>query len=81
MNVKIKILGLPEVPPAEENLELAGQTLGELRELLFEQYPQLAPLEGTLLAFVNRKTVRGDWKEVALSDDDSLLFVVPISGG
>jgi len=82
MQVRITVLGAPELSAGEQGVDLGERTsLFDLKNRLAGKYGGPFGVNGVLLAFVNGKAAQGDWNDVTLSDGDIVMFVVPISGG
>lgn len=63
----------------EMDLEVDNQsTLGELKNMLYAQYPKLKPLEKTLSFAVNTEYADDS---VKLCCGDEVAFIPPVSGG
>lgn len=81
MRVKVKVLGVPAVPPRELDVEFEGRTLAALRDRVGRDFGEITTMDGLLLAFVNGKATRRAWDKEVLSDGDRVLLALPISGG
>lgn len=55
-----------------------GEAVGDLRSVLAERFPRMAPALGTVRFAVNR-SFRPD--EYALEDRDEVAVIPPVSGG
>lgn len=55
-----------------------GATVGDLREALARQYPQVAPFMATLVCAVNEEYVPSDRR---VSEGDEVALIPPVSGG
>ncbi len=81
VTVKAKVLGFPRLSAEELELDLCVGTVSEAKRCVMGLYPDLAPLNGIALCFVNGRVVKDGQSRAGLSSGDSLIFVVPVSGG
>ncbi len=81
MQIMVKVVGLTGAPAGEQKLELGEGTLADAKKHLVEIYPDAISLDKVSLGVVNGKSVGRDWESVVLKDGDSVMFVVPVSGG
>ncbi|MFZ6009843.1 MAG: MoaD/ThiS family protein [Bacteroidota bacterium] len=76
---KVKAFGITKdiLGGKETVVEVAGQTVGDLRRELTSRYPKLAGLRSLMVA------VNNDYAEdhVALKDSDEIALIPPVSGG
>jgi molybdopterin converting factor subunit 1 len=77
--LKLKIFGAARdiMGGREIEIEINGQTVGELRQTLFNQYPSLKQLNSLLLA-VNQKYASD---ETFIHESDEIAVIPPVSGG
>lgn len=81
MKVKVKFFAIlrEKVGTGEVTKEIReGSTVGELWEMLKQEYPKLAPVQMRLLYAVNQNYVNADY---VLKERDEVVFVPPVSGG
>lgn len=81
MKVKVKFFAIlrERTGTGEVTKEIReGSTVGELWEMLRQEYPKLAPAEMRLLFAVNQDYVKPDY---VLKERDEVVFVPPVSGG
>jgi len=81
MKVKVKFFAIlrEKVGTGEIPKEIReGSTVGELWEMLKQEYPKLAPVQMRLLYAVNQDYVNADY---VLKERDEVVFVPPVSGG
>lgn len=81
MKVKVKFFAIlrERIGTGEITMEIReGSTVGELWEMLRQEYPKLAPVQMRLLYAVNQDYVSGD---CVLKERDEVVFVPPVSGG
>ena len=81
MKVKVKFFAIlrERTGTGEITKEIReGSTVGELWEMLRQEYPKLAPVEMRLLFAVNQDYVNPDY---VLKERDEVVFVPPVSGG
>lgn len=81
MRVRVKVLGVPAVPPLEQDVEFQGGTVAALRDRLGREWNEITTMDGLLLAFVNGMVTRGAWEEEPLKEGDRVLFALPVGGG
>lgn len=79
--MKLRILGAPQLPRGEHEFEFPGRTLADVRKHLAGIYGSAPALERVLIGLVNGKAAGRDWERVVLSEGDSVMLIVPISGG
>ncbi len=66
-----------KIGKSEEEIELSG-TIGDLRKLLENRYPDLKSLIGRIKFAVNEEYVDDSYK---LSGDERVAVIPPVSGG
>ena len=67
------------VGQGEELLTLADSSrIEDVRQLLCERYPRLAPIMERSINAVNHRYVKA---ETVLHEDDELVFIPPMGGG
>jgi molybdopterin converting factor small subunit len=81
VKVKVKVLGVSGIPPQERRVEFEGETVAALRDRIGQDWNEITAMDGLLLAFVNGKATRGDWKDEPLKEGDRVLFALPVAGG
>jgi len=81
VKVKVKVMGVPGIPPQEKEFEFEGCTVAALRDRLGREWDEVTNMDGILLAFVNGKVANGPWEDEALKEGDRVLFALPVSGG
>lgn len=78
MKVQIKAYGIVrDIAGRSFDLEVDGNSVGDLRKKLLTVYPAMADLSSLLVA-VN-ETYAGD--EVLVSPEDEVVLIPPVSGG
>ncbi|MGC4020540.1 MAG: MoaD/ThiS family protein [Cyclobacteriaceae bacterium] len=77
--VKLKVFGIARdiLGGREVLIETSASHVGELRELLMNQYPKLKELNSLLIA-VNQTYAKDD---VAIKETDEIAVIPPVSGG
>ena len=61
----------------EKNLTMDGQTVGDLRQVLIRQYPEIAGLRSLLIAVNNVYAA----DETVLEPKDEIALIPPVAGG
>jgi molybdopterin synthase sulfur carrier subunit len=76
---KVKAFGITKdlLGGREATIEVKGETVGDLRAALNEQFPQLGELRSLFIA------VNNDYAEehILLSQVDEIALIPPVSGG
>ncbi|MBS3764209.1 MAG: MoaD/ThiS family protein [Planctomycetes bacterium] len=81
MTVRVQVMGVPAIDTTEKSLEVDGKTLADVRDELLRCEADSLEKDQLAVAFVNGEAAGEDWREVPVSTDSSVLFVVPVSGG
>ncbi|MFP4027601.1 MAG: MoaD/ThiS family protein [Candidatus Brocadiia bacterium] len=81
MTVRVQVMGMPAVDNTEKSLEVEGKTLADVRDELLRSEVDSLEKDQLAIAFVNGVAAGQNWKTVAVPNDASVLFVVPVSGG
>jgi len=81
MRVQVRLFAAAReiVGRGEVSVELGeGDTVGDLMEHFFAQYPELKAIAGSLLVAVNREFAA---RTARLQDGDEVGVIPPVSGG
>ena len=81
MRVRVKVLGVSEIPALEQDVEFQGGTVAALRDRMGQEWEEITTMDGLLLALVNGKATRGAWEQESLKEGDRVLFALPVGGG
>jgi len=81
MRLKVSIFGRPEISTEAKDFKFHGNTFSDLLSQFVERYSELSPSKDILLGFVNGQSIGRNPKDVILNEGDSVLIVLPISGG
>lgn len=79
MKYKVKAFGITRevLGGREQQIEVEGQTVADLRNSLLARYPELKGLKSLLIA-VNKEYAEDT---AILSDTDEIALIPPVSGG
>ena len=79
MKYKVKAFGITKdiLGGKEMVVEVAGQTVADLRQKLLAQYPTLEGLRSLLIAVNNTYAEQSD----VLKESDEIALIPPVSGG
>jgi molybdopterin converting factor subunit 1 len=79
MKYKVKAFGVTKdiLGGKEKVLEVSGQTVADLREMLLREYPALTGLKSLMVAVNNTYAENND----PIAETDEIALIPPVSGG
>ena len=79
MKYKVKAFGVTKdiLGGKEKVLEVSGQTVADLREMLLREYPALTGLKSLMVAVNNTYAENND----LIAETDEIALIPPVSGG